>query len=68
MDIAAIQKILSDAIKEYELAGNTTSEVLVTLISADIYRKLNVKAHAPSPKATPRQNKIVIGQQLSLEP
>ena len=40
MDIVGIQKILSDAVKEYELVGNVPTEVLVTLISSDIYRKL----------------------------
>ena len=43
LDIIAIQKILMDAIKEYELAGNVPNEVLVSLISVDIYRKLTVK-------------------------
>lgn len=43
MDIIAIQKILNDAIKEYELTANVPSEVLVSLISVDIYRKLSAK-------------------------
>ena len=43
MDIIGIQRILSDAIKEYELTGNVPNEVLVSLISVDIYRKLTAK-------------------------
>lgn len=43
MDIVGIKKILSDAIKEYELVGNVSAEVLVALISVDIYRKLSAK-------------------------
>jgi hypothetical protein len=43
MDITAVQKILSDAIKEYELVGNVPSEALIAFISADIYRKLAKK-------------------------
>ena len=43
MDITVVQKILTDAAKEYELSGNVAAEVFVTLISADIYRKLTRK-------------------------
>jgi hypothetical protein len=43
MDITVIQKILNDAFKEHEIVGNVSSEVLVTLISADMYRKLAKK-------------------------
>lgn len=38
MDIAVIQKILNDAFKEHELAGNAPANAVVTLISADLYR------------------------------
>jgi hypothetical protein len=43
MDITAVQKILSDAIKEYELVGNVSAEALIAFISVDIYRKLAKK-------------------------
>jgi hypothetical protein len=51
MDITAVQKILSDAIKEYALVGNVPAEALIAFISVDIYRKLTVKATAPRPPA-----------------
>lgn len=56
MDITAIQKILSDAVKDYEIAGNVSSETLIAFISVDILRKLS-KTQVPSPKAPARQNK-----------
>lgn len=43
MDITAIQKILSDAVKEYEIVGNVSSETLIAFISVDICRKLSKK-------------------------
>jgi hypothetical protein len=43
MDISAIQKILSDAIKEHEIVGNVSSETLIAFISVDICRKLSKK-------------------------
>lgn len=55
VDIIVIQKILTDAIKEYELSGNVPNEVLVTLVSADMYRKLSTKA-SPAPKPPARRN------------
>jgi len=53
MDILAIQKILHDAIKEYTITANVPQEVLVSLVSVDIYRKLRA---VPAPKASPRRN------------
>jgi hypothetical protein len=38
MDIAVIQKILSDAFKEHELTGNAPANAVITLITADLYR------------------------------
>lgn len=43
MDIIAIQKILTDAVKEYELTANVPAEVFVTLTASDLYRKLTAK-------------------------
>jgi hypothetical protein len=40
MDITAVQKILSDAWKEHELTGSAPANVVITLISADLYRLL----------------------------
>ncbi len=53
MDIVAVQKILTDAIKEYELTGNLPAEVLVSFISVDIYRKLNAGSSKVSKPKSP---------------
>lgn len=47
MDITGIQRILHDAIKEYEIQANAPQEVFVSLISVDIYRRLNAKPVKP---------------------
>jgi len=76
MNIDGIQRILHDAVKEYELVANVPNEVFVTLISADIYRKLNAKVSAntaprlqarrnPAPKNVPGQMSIGEGGTFS---
>lgn len=59
MDIIRIQKILHDAVKDYEIAANVPTEVLVSLISVDIYRKLNSK---PITKASSKRNALYVKQ------
>ena len=50
IDITAIQKILTDAIKEHRIESSETStEALVCLITADIYRKLSKATPSPRP-------------------
>jgi hypothetical protein len=68
MDIIAIQRILNDAIKEYTITASVPHEVLVSLISVDIYRKLNAKAQTPAPRPQTRRSvpKNVPGQ-ISLD-
>lgn len=55
IDFVGIQKILTDAVKEHEITANVPQEVLVGLISADMYRKLSTKA-SPAPKPPARRN------------
>lgn len=55
IDFVAIQKILTDAVKEHDITANVPTEALVGLITADMYRKLSTKA-SPAPKPPARRN------------